>query len=161
MDKDVPNSYHGSLTLLKGKHYLLEVSFTMCLYLSFPTEFQMQNNIVHLEIGVTSLVEAVKFYKLAFPEWKINKAPFPDYYFVSNVENGNNLSMGIGLVSEVTDQGSIIFYVDVGDLPEAMQRITNAGGKILIEKTQVDGDNGYISRFEDPFGNRIGIWSET
>ena len=121
----------------------------------------MSNDIVHLEIGVTNLTEAVKFYKLAFPDWSIDKAPFPDYYFAKSANNVSNISIGIGLVEEIIDQGSIIFYIDVGDIPEAMQRITTAGGKILIEKTELGGNNGFISRFEDPFGNRIGIWSNT
>ncbi|MHA2503837.1 MAG: VOC family protein [Candidatus Kariarchaeaceae archaeon] len=121
----------------------------------------MNNSIVHLQIGVPNLPDGVKFYKLAFPEWKIEKASFPDYYFVNNEGGRTNLSIGIGLVDEVQPRGNIIFYVDVGDIPAAMQRITEAGGKILIEKTPLSGENGFISRFEDPFGNLIGIWSES
>jgi len=120
----------------------------------------MSNTIVHTEIGVTRLADGAKFYKLVFPHWKLVKSDaIPDHYFVEDTDN-NDLSLGIYLTDEIKDHGSINIYIDVGDIPAAIQRITEAGGRVLMEKTAIGGENGYISRFEDPFGNHIGIWSK-
>ena len=120
----------------------------------------MVNHIVHLELGVTNLMDGVKFYKSVFPNWKITKEEgVPDYYFCRDSDDKDNLSLGLGLVENIDGVGSIRFYVNVGDINESIQRITEAGGKVLMEKTKLGGNNGFISRFEDPFGNIIGIWS--
>ena len=87
----------------------------------------MGNEIVHIDLNVTNLTEGVKFYKLVFPSWNIEKAKgMADYYFVTDESMPANFSLGIGLANEV-GTGSTVIYINVGDIPAAMQRITNAG----------------------------------
>ncbi len=120
----------------------------------------MANQIVHIEVGVTDLLNAKKFYKKSFPHWKIEKQDdIPDYYSCE-IDN-DNLSMGIRLVDSIEGKGSILFYVNVDDINESIQRITQVGGKVIMEKTYLGEKYGYISRLEDPFGNIIGVWSKS
>jgi len=121
----------------------------------------LPNRIVHLELGVTDLTEAVKFYKQVFPGWKIKRAEhIPDYYFFNYGLDEEVFSGGISLVDQLSS-GSIIFYVQVDDIPTTLSTITQAGGKVLLEKSPLPGEEGYIGRFEDPSGNMLGIWSQT
>ena len=49
---------------------------------------------------------------------------------------------------------------DVEDLAAYRKRITDAGGKILVEEQQVPG-MGAFSLFADPEGRVLGMWKQT
>lgn len=53
--------------------------------------------------------------------------------------------------------GNMAFYIDVDDLDTYGQRVTNAGGKIVVEKMDLPGI-GQFSMFEDPDGRVLGMW---
>jgi uncharacterized protein len=55
--------------------------------------------------------------------------------------------------------GKLAFYIDVDDIDEFNQRIRAAGGRILVEKTNVPGV-GELSLFEDPDGRVLGLWKQ-
>ena len=116
------------------------------------------NNIVHLEFGVNDLLEAKKFYSHVL-HWKMDLSDeLPDYMFVEYDENNPDLSLGISL-NDNPKNGSIVFYVRVNDIDPVLSQILDYGGKLILTKTPLPGNRGFIGRFEDPFGNIIGIWS--
>jgi predicted enzyme related to lactoylglutathione lyase len=51
------------------------------------------------------------------------------------------------------------FYIDVDDLATYRQKITDAGGKIVVEEMEVPGV-GSFSLFEDPDGRVLGMWKQ-
>jgi uncharacterized protein len=51
------------------------------------------------------------------------------------------------------------FYIDVDDIDSYSERIRQAGGKIVVAKTNVPGV-GELSLFEDPDGRVLGIWKQ-
>ena len=53
----------------------------------------------------------------------------------------------------------LTLYIDVDDLDEYASRITEAGGKILVDKQGVPGV-GELSLFEDPDGRVLGLWKQ-
>jgi predicted enzyme related to lactoylglutathione lyase len=50
-------------------------------------------------------------------------------------------------------------YIDVNDLDAYGKKITDAGGKLIVEKQQVPG-MGSFSLFADPDGRVLGIWKQ-
>ncbi|MCY3413572.1 MAG: VOC family protein [Candidatus Heimdallarchaeota archaeon] len=116
----------------------------------------IKNQFVHVDISVTDLLKARKFYSKVF-DWKINDAPsMTDYLFFDT----GNIEGGIGLTHDKPSSGTTIFYVNVENIEAKLQLITELGGKIILERTPLGGNHGYIGRFEDPFGNVIGIWTK-
>jgi predicted enzyme related to lactoylglutathione lyase len=51
------------------------------------------------------------------------------------------------------------FYIDVDDIDSYSERIRQAGGKIVVAKTNVPGV-GELSLFEDPDCRVLGIWKQ-
>jgi predicted enzyme related to lactoylglutathione lyase len=51
------------------------------------------------------------------------------------------------------------FYIDVDDIDSFAQKVTGAGGKIVVEKMDVP-DVGQFALFEDPDGRVLGMWKQ-
>lgn len=52
----------------------------------------------------------------------------------------------------------VVVYIEVADIPAALERITAHGGTVKLERTQI-GAHGFIACFADPAGNSVGLWS--
>ncbi|MCL6265602.1 VOC family protein [Flagellimonas myxillae] len=57
-----------------------------------------------------------------------------------------------------TTEGVLIYFSSV-DVQNELDRIENAGGKILRPKTQISPEVGYMGVFSDSEGNRIALHS--
>jgi uncharacterized protein len=55
--------------------------------------------------------------------------------------------------------GKLAFYIDVDDIDVYTSKITQAGGKIVVDKMEVPGV-GLLSLFEDPDGRVLGMWQQ-
>lgn len=55
--------------------------------------------------------------------------------------------------------GKLAFYIDVDDLDAFGRKVTDAGGKVIVEKMDVPGV-GAFSLFEDPDGRVLGMWKQ-
>jgi uncharacterized protein len=55
--------------------------------------------------------------------------------------------------------GNMAFYIDVEDLESYNRKITEAGGKVIVERMDVPGV-GAMALFEDPDGRVLGIWQQ-
>src|SRR3954467_1017042 len=77
------------------------------------------------------------------------------------VETGGEAGINGGIMKPKAGPwpGKLAFYIDVDDIDEFNQRIRNAGGRILVEKTNVPGV-GELSLFEDPDGRVLGLWKQ-
>ena len=56
-------------------------------------------------------------------------------------------------------QGPIVYLNGNPDLSTILDRVTEAGGKILVAKRQISAEYGYMGLFLDSEGNRLGIRS--
>ena len=56
--------------------------------------------------------------------------------------------------------GSMLTYVMVDSIDESLRRISAAGGRIVAPFTPLGEGSGYAV-FEDPAGNRVGLYEET
>jgi uncharacterized protein len=55
--------------------------------------------------------------------------------------------------------GALVYLNCDGDLDDVIARIADAGGLVLLPKTEVPGGHGYISCLRDTEGNHIGLHS--
>ena len=59
-------------------------------------------------------------------------------------------------------EGALVYFTITGDLNNALARVPDAGGEVLLPKTEL-GENaggGFVSWVRDTEGNRIGFYSE-
>src|SRR5436309_16022693 len=120
------------------------------------------NPVVHFEMPYENGERVVKFYQQAFG-WQMNKlgSEMGDYVTAGTAEtdekrmvktpgtiNGGFFPKSPGGPT----QPSVV--IAVGDLKQAMQSITSAGGKVIGEPVEIPGIGNYVS-FNDTEGNRV------
>jgi predicted enzyme related to lactoylglutathione lyase len=110
--------------------------------------------VVHFEIPADRPERAVKFYKKVFG-WKIDKWGPVDYWLVTT---GEDKEPGInGAITSKSDFVAVTTNtVGVASYDNAVKKIAEAGGKVLMPKTAVPGI-GYMTYCKDTEGNVFGI----
>ena len=112
--------------------------------------------IIHFEIATDNPDRAVKFYKKVFG-WKIQKWSRPAAYWL--VTTGPNEEPGInGAIMEKMEQApaAIINTANVPSVDKYVQKIIDAGGKVLTPKRAVPSI-GYMAYCVDTEGIVFGI----
>ena len=116
------------------------------------------------EIPAARLSRAKKFYETIFG------------IELHELALGNDLKMAMFPVDEGTVGGALCEHKDFytpsnhagplvylngnPDLQEVLSRVEEAGGKIIIRKTQISPEYGHMAVFEDCEGNRIALHSD-
>ncbi len=122
------------------------------------------NAISWFEIPATDLNRATKFYETIFdtklipmdmPEIKMRMFALTD--MMSGV-GGALVDSGGSHKPSATD-GPLIYLNGSPDLQIVLDRIDAAGGKVLMPKTEITPEYGYMALFLDTEGNRIGLHS--
>ncbi|MCW4019304.1 MAG: VOC family protein [Candidatus Bathyarchaeota archaeon] len=111
--------------------------------------------VVHFEIPAEKPQRAVDFYSKVFG-WKIEKWAGPvDYWLVTT---GEDKEPGInGAIAQKGENMKVTTNtIGVPSFEEAVKKITEAGGKVLMSKMTIPGI-GYMTYCEDPEGNVFGI----
>jgi hypothetical protein len=121
-----------------------------------------QHAISWFEIPTTNLERAQKFYETIFgfemvamdmPNLPMRMFPVTDFTFIS------------GALTYAPDfyqpqpNGSLIYLNANPDLQLVLDRIEEAGGKILVPKTEISPDIGFMAVFLDSEGNRVALHS--
>ena len=103
------------------------------------------NGVVHFELASPNVQNIGDFYTKIFG-WTI-ESKGPGYSIVKTPDG----SINGGLTQSETTH--ISFAVAVSDLDKSLTDVTNAGGKIVLPKT----DNGWVTKAQvlDPAGNHI------
>ena len=113
--------------------------------------------VVHWELWSENPGECAEFYSKAF-DWQINHIPEMDYHLVETGGDGG-INGGIMKPKKGPWPGNMCMYIDVDDLAVARKRITDAGGKIIVEQQDVP-NVGTFCLFEDPDGRVLGCWKQ-
>lgn len=113
------------------------------------------------EIPVLDMQRAKTFYEKVFDTQ------------IHVMELGPTFQMGIFPHSEVgcalvynpdfykPADGGVTVYLNANpDLQIALDKIEAAGGKVLVQKKQIDPEHGYMALFLDSEGNRMALHSE-
>jgi hypothetical protein len=110
--------------------------------------------ICYVEIGTTDLPKTAKFYMDIF-NWQVTD---PNSRVYSTFSTGDGIGGGLYNTDQVKPGGGIIIYVAVEDIAATLARITAAGGRVLVPKTEIPG-TGWYGHFADPVGNHLGLFT--
>ncbi|PSL01731.1 VOC family protein [Cecembia rubra] len=114
------------------------------------------------EIPVIDMERAMSFYEVIF-ECKLERhqmGPIDMAWFPWNHEIGG---AGGSLVKneeyyQPSERGALVYFSSL-DVNQELERIPNAGGKVLQSKTLISDEIGYMALFLDTEGNRIALHS--
>ncbi len=122
------------------------------------------NAISWFEIPSADLERASKFYETIFelslipvdmPMIKMRMFPIQD---MENGVGGAVVDSGGFHKPSMTD-GPLIYLNGNPDLQAVLNRVEAAGGKILVPKTEISPEYGFMAVIFDTEGNRIGLHS--
>jgi predicted enzyme related to lactoylglutathione lyase len=124
----------------------------------------MNNAISWFEIGTTDLDRATKFYETIFglkltaldlPNIKMRMFPLDD--MMNDV--GGAIVFSGGFHKPSATEGPLIYLNANPDVQIVLDKVEAAGGKILVPKTEISPEYGFIAVIIDTEGNRIGLHS--
>jgi hypothetical protein len=112
------------------------------------------------EIAVTDIDRARKFYETIFD---IHMMPM-DMEGIQMVafpsmppQVGGSLCKSD--MHQPSAEGAVIYLNGNPDLQKVVDKVDAAGGKVLMPKTEIPGDNGFMAFILDTEGNKLGIHS--
>lgn len=121
-----------------------------------------------IEIPVTNMDRAIKFYESVFG-FKISRNqmgpldmgwfPFPGTPDSPAPGAGGSLVKHDDFYKPSQDGTLVYFTSQTGNLSDELGRIEAAGGKIMVPKTLIAPDYGYMAVFIDSEGNRVALHS--
>ena len=122
-----------------------------------------KNAISWFEIPTVDIDRAQKFYEIIFDTSlvpldmqaiKMRMFPLEDSMGV-----GGALVYNAEFYKPSSTNGSLIYLNANPDVQKVLDKVEVAGGKILVPKTQISEDYGYMAMFIDTEGNRIALHS--
>lgn len=121
-----------------------------------------KNAISWFEIGTTDLERATKFYETIFgiilvpldlPDIKMRMFPLEDMM----TQVGGALVDSGGFHNPSSTDGPLIYLNGNPDVQIVLDKVEAAGGKIMIPKTMISPEYGYMAVIMDTEGNRIAL----
>ncbi|NOT74922.1 MAG: VOC family protein [Cyclobacteriaceae bacterium] len=120
----------------------------------------MKNIFSYVAIPSDNFERAFKFY-FEITDGLIKRnlnIPFPMAYFVDKENND------VGHLFQLPNfkpsaNGAIVYLKLTKVLNDTLAKIENAGGKIVMAKTQISPPKGYWALFHDPEGNKLALHS--
>ncbi len=122
------------------------------------------NAISWFEIGTSDLERATKFYETIF-DVKLNALDLPNIkmrmFPLDNMMSGvgGALVDSGGFHKPSSTDGPLIYLNGNPDVQKILDRVEAAGGKIMVPKTEISPEYGYMAVIIDTEGNRIGLHS--
>ena len=124
----------------------------------------LKNAISWFEIPTIDLNRAQKFYETIF---NIQMIPFdtPNFQMrmfpIEDMMNGigGAISKAEGFYKPSATDGPLVYLNANPDVQDVLDKIEAAGGKIVVPKTQISPEFGYMAVFVDTEGNRVALHS--
>jgi predicted enzyme related to lactoylglutathione lyase len=116
------------------------------------------------EISVEDIERAQDFYEGIFD---MEMAPLEEMMGMKMV--GFPIEMGSGKVSGAlvesdnhfpSDEGAVIYLNANPDIQTVLDRVEDFGGEVILPRTQINPESGYMAFFIDSEGNRIGLHAQ-
>ena len=123
----------------------------------------MKNAISWFEIPATDLDRAQKFYETIFSV-KLNPLDLPNIKMrMFPIEDMNGVGGAVvdsgGFHKPSTSDGPLIYLNGNPDVQQVLNKVEEAGGQIMVPKTEISPEYGYMAVIIDSEGNRIGLHS--
>jgi predicted enzyme related to lactoylglutathione lyase len=125
----------------------------------------MDKNVVGwFEVPVTNMERAITFYEAVFG-FKMQRFQMPQIDMAWFPYHEEGLGPAGSLVYneefyQPKDNGVLIYFTSAaGDVAKELEKVEAAGGQVLVPKTQISEDHGFMGIILDSEGNRIGIHS--
>ena len=124
----------------------------------------MQHAISWFEIPTTDIERAQKFYETIFgismmamdmPNIKMRMFPLDDMM----TQVGGALVDSGGFHKPSVTEGPLIYLNGNPDVQNVLDKVEAAGGTILVPKTEISPDYGFMAVFIDSEGNRVALHS--
>ncbi len=124
-----------------------------------------KNAISWFEIPATDLDRAQKFYETIFDikmmpmdmeNIQMRMFPLEDMMGV-----GGALCTSGGFHKPSATDGPLIYLNGNPDVEKVLEKVESAGGKIMLPKTEISPEYGFMAVIIDTEGNRIGLHSVT
>jgi predicted enzyme related to lactoylglutathione lyase len=123
----------------------------------------MMHSISWFEIPSIDLSRAQKFYESVFsmtmipldtPNIKMRMFPVESHTSVTGAVVNSD-----GFHKPSATEGPLIYLNANPDVQGVLDKVEAAGGKIIVPKTLISPEYGYIAVFTDTEGNRVGLHS--
>jgi predicted enzyme related to lactoylglutathione lyase len=123
-----------------------------------------KNAISWFEIPAIDLSRAQKFYETIFniqmipfdtPNFQMRMFPVED--MMSGI--GGAISKAEGFYKPSATDGPLVYLNANPDVQNVLDKIEATGGKIVVPKTQISPEFGYMAVFVDTEGNRVALHS--
>ncbi|MEO6583588.1 MAG: VOC family protein [Ferruginibacter sp.] len=124
----------------------------------------LNNAISWFEIPATDLARATRFYETIFglqlqvmdlPAIRMRMFPITD---MQNGVGGAVVESG-GFHRPSATEGPLIYLNGNPDLQTILDKVEAAGGSIMVNKTAISPEYGFMAVFIDTEGNRVGLHS--
>lgn len=124
----------------------------------------MQNAISWFEIPTTDINRAQKFYEtifgitmipMDFPNLQMRMFPLDDMM----TQVGGALVDSGGFHKASATDGPLIYLNANPDVQHVLDKVVEAGGSIMVPKTEISPEYGFMAVFMDTEGNRIALHS--
>lgn len=120
----------------------------------------LKNYISWFEIPAINFQQAVDFYNHIY-QIDMEKNFDGNYamaFFPAKSGVGGAIVAGPG--STPSDSGPLLYLNGGKDLNKILERIEEAGGRIIMSKTLIDEESGYFAIFIDSEGNKLALHSK-
>ena len=111
------------------------------------------------EIPVLNVQRAVAFYNYIYgiEMQTVELNGYSMAFFPADQGIGGALVMGPGCTP--SEDGTLVYLNAGNDLSPVVAKITEAGGRIVLEKTKINDESGYFALFMDTEGNKLALHS--
>lgn len=111
------------------------------------------------EIPVLDMERAVSFFNYLYG-MKMEITEVPDYAMAPFPEAtgvGGALVMGQGCVP--SESGTLLYLNATENMELMLSRVKEAGGRVIMGKTEISEDSGFFALFVDTEGNKLALHS--
>jgi predicted enzyme related to lactoylglutathione lyase len=120
----------------------------------------VQHTIVWFDIPVSNMDRAIRFYE-AVTETKLRRLPLPTgeetALFEPRGEGGVTGCLFSSTHDKPSEWGSRVYFNAEPSIDAWLERVEQAGGRIVVGKTEISPELGFFAYFIDSEGNRVGL----
>lgn len=121
-----------------------------------------ENSLNWFEISVTDINRAKKFYESIFGiELPVQEMMGMKMAFFPSEDMNGKVSGSLveGPMHKPSADGAKIYLNGNPDLANALSKVEAAGGKVLVPKTKISDEVGFMAFFSDTEGNTVALHS--